>query len=171
MNWNQRVRRTHRTLAITFVVTLIVTVVAMALQGPMWTAYLPLPPLAVLLFSGLYLFVLPYAGTRRDRRAGKTVSEKVPAPRVRSSVPWVRKLHRWAAAAFTVAVLVTSAALAMQGPIWVSYLPLLPLALLLLSGLSMLVRPRATGQAGTHEVHSGTTGQLASRHEHSPTPR
>jgi hypothetical protein len=30
--------------------------------------YSPLPPLALLLFSGLYLFVLPYAAKRRGAR-------------------------------------------------------------------------------------------------------
>jgi len=34
-----------------------------------WVFYLPLPPLFVLLFTGLYLFVLPYAAKwRRVRR-------------------------------------------------------------------------------------------------------
>ena len=38
--------------------------VAMALgTPPAWVTYSPLPPLFLLLFSGLYLFILPY--TRR----------------------------------------------------------------------------------------------------------
>jgi hypothetical protein len=45
---------------------------------PPWVTYSPLPPLALLLFSGLYLFVLPYvtrwrAGRRSD--VGGTVLE------------------------------------------------------------------------------------------------
>ena len=49
---------------------------------------------------------------------------------------WIRQFHRWVAIAFTVAVIVTFIALAQEKPIvWVSYLPLLPLALLLLTGL------------------------------------
>jgi hypothetical protein len=38
-------------------------------QHPAWVTYSPLLPLALLLFTGLYLFVLPYAaGWRRGRR-------------------------------------------------------------------------------------------------------
>jgi hypothetical protein len=29
-------------------------------QPPMWLVYAPLPPLFLLMFSGLYLFALPY---------------------------------------------------------------------------------------------------------------
>ncbi|SDX64119.1 hypothetical protein SAMN05216215_101353 [Saccharopolyspora shandongensis] len=51
---------------------------------------------------------------------------------------WVRQSHRWLAIAFTVTVIVTFVALAQEEPVvWVSYVPLLPLALLLLSGLYM----------------------------------
>jgi hypothetical protein len=32
---------------------------------PPWVTYSPLLPLALLMFSGLYLFVLPYAARRR----------------------------------------------------------------------------------------------------------
>ncbi|MEU1983404.1 hypothetical protein [Nocardia sp. NPDC019395] len=144
MNWNQRVRRTHRALAITLVVTVVVTIVVMALQGPAWIAYIPLPPLALLWLSGFYLFVLPYFVTRRNIRAGKTTSPAGLAPQRGASTPWSRKLHRWAAAAFTATVVATAITLALQGPIWVSYLPLVPLVLLLFSGLYMFVRPRTS---------------------------
>jgi len=33
-------------------------------KQPLWLVYSPLPPLFLLLFSGLYMFVLPYAGRR-----------------------------------------------------------------------------------------------------------
>jgi heme A synthase len=57
---------------------------------------------------------------------------------------WVRQIHRWLAIAFTLAVIVTSIALAQKEPIvWVSYVPLLPLALLLLTGLYLFVLPYA----------------------------
>jgi archaellum biogenesis protein FlaJ (TadC family) len=57
----------------------------------------------------------------------------------------VRQIHRWLAIAFTVAVLVTIVALAQEEPVvWVSYSPLLPLALLQLTGLYLLVLPYAT---------------------------
>jgi hypothetical protein len=58
------IRQTHRWLSIVFTVTVIANFVAMA-RGtpPAWVTYSPLPPLFLLLFSGLYLFILPY--TRR----------------------------------------------------------------------------------------------------------
>ncbi|QDP83583.1 hypothetical protein FOH10_18380 [Nocardia otitidiscaviarum] len=53
----------------------------------------------------------------------------------------VRQAHRWSAVAFTVTVLATFVALAPEDPIvWVSYLPLIPLAALLVTGSTMLVR-------------------------------
>ncbi len=66
MNWNKWIRQTHRWLAITFTVTVIVTFVALAREDPVvWVSYVPLFPLALLLFSGLYLFALPYVAKRR----------------------------------------------------------------------------------------------------------
>ena len=63
MNWNRRVRQTHRWLSIAFTVAvIIVTIVALGQEKPAeWVFFLPLLPLALLLFTGLYLFVLPYA--------------------------------------------------------------------------------------------------------------
>jgi hypothetical protein len=56
----------------------------------------------------------------------------------------LRQLHRWLAIAFTLAVLCTSIALAQKEPaVWVSYLPLAPLAFLQLTGLYLLVQPLA----------------------------
>jgi heme A synthase len=70
MNWNRWVRQMHRWLAMTFTVTVIVTFVALAQDEPVvWVSYVPLLPLALLLFSGLYLFVLPYATKRRSGRS------------------------------------------------------------------------------------------------------
>ena len=62
LNGNKWVRQTHRWLSIVFTVTVIANFIAMT-QGPppAWVTYSPLLPLALLLFSGLYLFVLPYA--------------------------------------------------------------------------------------------------------------
>ena len=62
MNWNNWVRQTHRWLSIAFTVTVIANFVAMAKgQPPAWVTYSPLLPLALLLVTGLYLFVLPHA--------------------------------------------------------------------------------------------------------------
>jgi hypothetical protein len=68
---NNVIRQTHRWLSIVFTVTVIANFVALT-QGPppAWVTYSPLPPLAVLLFSGLYMFALPYAA--RWRRGSRT---------------------------------------------------------------------------------------------------
>jgi hypothetical protein len=68
--WNKWIRQVHRWLSIVFTLTVIANFIALA-QGvpPPWVTYSPLPPLALLMFSGLYLFALPYAGKwRRGRR-------------------------------------------------------------------------------------------------------
>jgi hypothetical protein len=71
LNWNSWVRQIHRWLSIAFTVTVILTFVALGLEEPVvWVSYVPLLPLALLLFSGLYLFVLPY--TIRWRSARRT---------------------------------------------------------------------------------------------------
>jgi hypothetical protein len=47
---------------IIFTVTVIANFVAMGLgEPPSWVVYSPLLPLFLLLFTGLYLFALPYA--------------------------------------------------------------------------------------------------------------
>lgn len=52
----------------TFVVSIVVTAVALAQEEPLiWVSYVPLLPLAVLLLTGMYLFSLPYRGRRRRR--------------------------------------------------------------------------------------------------------
>jgi hypothetical protein len=69
VKWNEWVRQTHRWLSIAFTVTVIANFVAMSRgQPPAWITYSPLLPLALLLFTGLYLFVLPYAARWRSRR-------------------------------------------------------------------------------------------------------
>ncbi len=69
MNANTLIRQTHRWLSILFTATVIANFVAMALgTPPPWIVYAPLPPLFLLLFSGLYLFALPYVA--KGRRAG-----------------------------------------------------------------------------------------------------
>ena len=62
MNWNKWVRQTHRWLSIAFTVGVIVNTVAVVLKKyTFWVGLLALLPLALLLFTGLYLFMLPYA--------------------------------------------------------------------------------------------------------------
>ena len=70
MNWNKWVRQIHRWVSIVFTVTVIANFIALARGSgmpPPWITSSPLLPLALLLFSGLYLFVLPYAARRRGR--------------------------------------------------------------------------------------------------------
>ena len=73
MSSNMRIRQIHRWLSIAFTVTVIANFAALA-QGngtpPPWITYSPLLPLALLLFTGLYLFVLPYTTNGRGGRAG-----------------------------------------------------------------------------------------------------
>lgn len=55
---------------------------------------------------------------------------------------WFRQFHRWVSIVFTVTVLANFAAMTRgQPPAWVTYSPLLPLGLLLLSGLYLFVLP------------------------------
>ncbi|MGO9011828.1 MAG: hypothetical protein ACLQPN_17140 [Bryobacteraceae bacterium] len=63
MNWNKWVRQTHRWVSIAFTVGVIVNFVAVVQKKyTFWVGLLALLPLALLLLTGLYLFVLPYAG-------------------------------------------------------------------------------------------------------------
>ena len=69
LNWNKWVRQTHRWMSIAFTVAVIVNIVAVV-QGKYSSrvGLLAVFPLALLLFTGLYLFVLPYATKWRSRR-------------------------------------------------------------------------------------------------------
>jgi len=69
LNWNKWVRQTHRWLSIAFTVAVIVNIVAVAQKkhtGRM--GLLAVLPHALLLVTGLYLFVLPYATKWRSGR-------------------------------------------------------------------------------------------------------
>jgi hypothetical protein len=69
LNWNKWVRQTHRWLSIAFTVAVVVNSVAVV-QGKYSNrlGLLAVFPLALLLFTGLYLFVLPYANRWRSGR-------------------------------------------------------------------------------------------------------
>jgi hypothetical protein len=71
MNWNKWVRQIHRWVSIVFTLTVIANFIGMGLGSPpAWVVYSPLPPLFLLMFTGLYMFVLPYtAKWRGERRA------------------------------------------------------------------------------------------------------
>ncbi len=69
LNWNKWIRQIHRWLSMAFTVSVIVTFIALAQQEPVvWVSYVPLFPLAFLLLTGLYLFVLPYVTKWRSAR-------------------------------------------------------------------------------------------------------
>jgi len=61
MNWNKWIRQTHRWLTIAFTVGVIINFVAVLQKKyTAWVGLSALVPLALLMFSGLYLFMLPY---------------------------------------------------------------------------------------------------------------
>jgi hypothetical protein len=76
MNWNHWIRQAHRWLSIAFTLTVIANFVALGVgrgqQPAPWITYSPLLPLGLLLFSGLYMFALPYVARRRTRRVSST---------------------------------------------------------------------------------------------------
>jgi membrane protein CcdC involved in cytochrome C biogenesis len=58
---------------------------------------------------------------------------------------WIRQAHRWLSIAFTVAVIINIVALVQQKQsVLVGFLALIPLALLMFTGLYMFVQPYAT---------------------------
>ena len=69
MNANAWIRQIHRWVAIVFTMTVIANFIVLA-KGtpPPWVTYSPLLPLALLLFTGLYMFALPYVANWRNRR-------------------------------------------------------------------------------------------------------
>jgi hypothetical protein len=72
MNWTKWIRQTHRWLSIVFLVAVIINGIAVA-RGK-YTGSLGLVavvPLFLLLFTGLYLFVLPYTAKWRSGRRTK----------------------------------------------------------------------------------------------------
>lgn len=167
MKQSKWVRQTHRVLGMVFLATVVITIAALALRAPAWLSYLPLPPLALLLFSGLYLYALPYVVARRGGRAADLPAAGSPG---RSSAPWVSRLHRGAAAVFTVTVAATVVALALPQPlVWVSYLPLAPLLALMCSGLYLFV---LRYRLARRDSRSGAAGRPAAPlGERSPAPR
>jgi len=69
LNWNTWIRQTHRWPLIVFTLTVATNFIAMAIgTPPPWIIYSPLPFLFLLMFTGLYMFVLPYVVKRRATR-------------------------------------------------------------------------------------------------------
>ena len=69
MNWSVWIRQIHRWLSIAFTATGIANFVAMEMgEPPSWVVYSPLLPLFLLLFTGLYMFALPYLSRQSGER-------------------------------------------------------------------------------------------------------
>ena len=71
MNWNKSIRQSHRWLSIVFTLLVLVNIVLNIFasaqeQLVLWVGLSTLLPLLLLLFTGLYLFVLPYTTKRRS---------------------------------------------------------------------------------------------------------
>jgi len=66
LSWNGRIRQFHRWTGIVFTATVIANFATMT-QGtpPSWVTYSPLPPLFLLIFSGLFMFGQHYVSGRR----------------------------------------------------------------------------------------------------------
>ena len=66
---NYWIRQFHRWMSIAFTLTVIANFVALGMgkgeMPPAWITYSPLLPLFLLLFTGLYMFVLPYLAKAR----------------------------------------------------------------------------------------------------------
>lgn len=74
MNWSMWVRQIHRWLSIVFTALAVAIFIALGAgkQPAQWVYFLPLLPLALLVLTGLTLFVQPYAARWRggQRAAG-----------------------------------------------------------------------------------------------------
>ncbi len=67
---NNRIRQSHRWVSMVFMAAVIANLVAVAVQKQaVWIGLLALFPLILLMVSGLYLFVPPYAA--KWRAAGR----------------------------------------------------------------------------------------------------
>jgi len=75
---NKWIRQIHRWVSIAFTLTVFANFVALTRgQPPDWVTYSPLLPLALLLLTGLYMFVLPYATRRRSSGAADRASQHI----------------------------------------------------------------------------------------------
>ena len=70
MSFNKLVRDVHRWVSVAFTLAVIASFIAVTRpEPPAWVNFLALPPLALLLLTGLYLFVLPYIAKGRSARS------------------------------------------------------------------------------------------------------
>jgi hypothetical protein len=72
LNWNKLIRQTHRWLSMAFTVAVIVNIIAIAQKKYTNTlGLLAVFVLALEFFTGLYLFVQPYATKWRSGQTGR----------------------------------------------------------------------------------------------------
>ena len=72
--WSHWIRQSHRWLSMAFTLTVVANFVVRARgEPPAWVTYSPLLPLFLLLFSGLYMFALPYVRRWRSTAGNRTV--------------------------------------------------------------------------------------------------
>jgi len=69
MNWNALIRQSHRWLSIVFTIVVAAIFIALGLgrQPAEWVYFLPLFPLALMMFSGLWMFFQPWVARRGAR--------------------------------------------------------------------------------------------------------
>ena len=65
------IRQTHRWVSVIFaaIVAAIFVTLGLGREPVQWVYFVPLAPLAVLMLTGLYMFVLPYAARRHGGKA------------------------------------------------------------------------------------------------------
>lgn len=72
MNWNSRIRQFHRWMSITFTVGVVANIVCVVAsvreEIAIGVGLATLVPLFLLLFTGLYMFALPYMAKSPDRQ-------------------------------------------------------------------------------------------------------
>jgi hypothetical protein len=66
LSFSDRIRQLHRWLAITFTLAVLLNFAVIGRgQIATWIGFATLVPLFLLLFTGLYMFALPYIGRRK----------------------------------------------------------------------------------------------------------
>ena len=74
----------------------------------------------------------------------------------------IRQFHRWVSMAFTLTVIANFVAMIWgPPPAWITYAPLLPLALLLITGLYMFALPYLDRRNARRAGHAGREAPVA----------
>jgi len=67
MSWSRGIRQFHRWTSIIFagLVVMIFAILGVGVEPAQWIYFLPLPPLFLLMATGLYMFFQPHLARRR----------------------------------------------------------------------------------------------------------